>query len=69
VEDRDQECQGRPRFRADSLPIREALSSQGVPEFPVQASHVIALSRLPAFADHRDPFDRLHRGPKARPLR
>lgn len=52
-------AKGDPRFNADPAMVREALLSTGVPELPVLASHVIALSRLPAHADHRDPFDRL----------
>ncbi|MGV6818395.1 MAG: type II toxin-antitoxin system VapC family toxin [Thiotrichales bacterium] len=47
----------RPDFRADPALLRRGLIENGYNEVPIQSSHAIEISHLPAI--HKDPFDRM----------
>ena len=48
---------GRERFEVQPSLRRRVLLDAGFTELPIQASHVLAVAKLPPL--HRDPFDRL----------
>jgi len=51
------ECLGKVRI---DLPVfAEQVDSMGFTWLSIENAHILALSALPTFADHRDPFDRM----------
>ncbi|MCX4242710.1 type II toxin-antitoxin system VapC family toxin [Paraliomyxa miuraensis] len=48
-----------PLPEAPAIYVPRCLDRQGVRALPIHNAHVLRVSTLPVFPDHRDPFDRL----------
>ena len=47
------------RLKVDLAKFSAGLEKQGFQWLDIRNDHLLAVARLPAFDDHRDPFDRL----------
>lgn len=50
---------GLGRVRIDLPAFAEQVESMGFTWLPIKNTHILTLTVLPGFDDHRDPFDRL----------
>lgn len=50
---------GLGKVRIDLSAFAEQVESMGFTWLPIENAHILKLSVLPTFDDHRDPFDRL----------
>lgn len=50
---------GLGRVRIDLSVFAEQVDSMGFTWLPIENAHILTLTVLPTFDDHRDPFDRL----------
>ena len=50
---------GLGKLRIDLPVFASDLEAMGFTWLPIENSHILGLASLPAFPDHRDPFDRL----------
>jgi len=50
---------GLGKVRIDLPAFAEQVESMGFTWLPIENAHILTLTLLPSFDDHRDPFDRL----------
>ncbi len=50
---------GMGKLRVDLPRFRERLGEDGFSVLPIEDAHILKFAGLPAFADHKDPFDRM----------
>jgi PIN domain nuclease of toxin-antitoxin system len=49
----------KPKLRRSAADVETAIHAMGAILLPIRFNHLEELSHLPAYEDHRDPFDRM----------